>query len=234
MVRKLAGIILAAIMVFSFCGISMADTAITVNGSGKAFLDADTAVISLGVNARDKDVLAAQGRVNEIIASIRAALIANGVAKEDINTDFLNVHAIYDYIDDQSVVAAYSANSNLAIKTMDMDMAGKIIDIAFEAGANTLNGVSFSASDTSQASADALEKAVRNATEKARVLAEAAGLTITGISAINESGTYSYNYDRMDAVVDGNIPESAGTEVQAAKLTVSASVSITFSAECQN
>ena len=233
MTKKLIGIILAAVMVFSFYGAVMADTAITVNGSGETLADADTAVISLGVNARDKDVLAAQSKVNETIAAIREALMENGIAKEDINTDFINIYAVYDYTDDQEEVKAYNANSSLAIRTVDMDMAGKIIDIAFEAGANTLNGVSFSASDTTQASAEALKKAVEDAAQKAQILAEAAGLTVTGISAINESATYSYDRGVMNnfAVAEEKAMDAAGTEVQAARLTVSASISITFIAE---
>ena len=233
MAKKLSGIILAAVMVFSIAGAVMADTSITVSGNGETLVAADTAVISLGVNARDKDVLAAQSKVNEAIAAIREALIENGVAKEDINTDFINIYAIYDYENDQEEVKAYNANSSLAIKTDDMDMAGKIIDIAFAAGANTLNGVSFSASDTEQANAESLKKAVQDATQKAQILAEASGLTITGISAINESATYSYDRGVMNnfGIAEEKAMDAAPTEIQAAKLTVMASISITFSAE---
>ena len=39
---------------------AFAETGITVNGTGEVRVSADTAVISLGVNARDKDVLKAQ------------------------------------------------------------------------------------------------------------------------------------------------------------------------------
>ena len=50
--------------------------------TGEVRVSADTAVISLGVNARDKDVLKAQQKVNETIAAIRAALIEKGVKEE--------------------------------------------------------------------------------------------------------------------------------------------------------
>ena len=42
----------------------MAETKITVSGTGEVRVSADTAVISLGVSARDKDVLKAQQKVN--------------------------------------------------------------------------------------------------------------------------------------------------------------------------
>ena len=45
--------------------IEIRETRIAVNGTGEVRVSADTAVISLGVNSRDKDVLKAQQKVNE-------------------------------------------------------------------------------------------------------------------------------------------------------------------------
>lgn len=213
---------------------AQADSKIAVSGTGEIRVSADTAVISLGVNARDKDVLKAQQKVNESIASIRAALIGQGVSEENINTEFINIYVTYDYQNDQEEVESYNASSTLAIKVTEMDKVGALIDAAFSAGANTLNGISFSASDTSEAKAEALREAVADAKKKADILAEASGLKITGIEALSEDGVYSYEnnvgnvYAKMAA---GEAAANSGTVVQAAKLIVSASVSITYSAE---
>ena len=210
-----------------------AETKITVTGTGETQVSADTAIISLGVSARDKDVLQAQQKVNETIAAIRKALLDNGVEETCINTDYLNIYAIYDYSTDQEELAAYNANSTLAIKVTDISTVGTLIDAAFAAGANTLNGITFSASDTEEANAESMKKAVAAAKAKAEVLAEASGLKITGIETIAEGGVYSYgnsvsNFSakRMEAAAD-----EAGTVVQAAKLIVNATVSITYTAE---
>ena len=210
---------------------ALAETTIAVNGTGTALVPADTAVITLGVNARDKDVLAAQAEVNEAIAAIRAALVAEGVKEEDINTDFINIYAYYDYRNDTEVLAGYNVSSNLAIRVEKIDMAGSLIDAAFAAGANTLNGISFSATDTSEAKAEALKQAVDEARAKAEVLAEAVGMKITGIETITEGGTYSYERPvNMFALKDAASAETAagGTVIQAAKLNVEATVSILF------
>ena len=109
---------------------------------------------------------------------------------------------------------------------------GSLIDLCFAAGANTLNGVSFSASDTEEAEAEALKDAVADAKKKAEILAEASGLKITGIETLSEGGIYTYD-NNIGNVFDAKrlTEESAGTIVQSAKLLVSASVSITFTAE---
>ena len=214
---------------------AMAETKITVNGTGEIRVSADTAVISLGVEARDKNVLKAQQKVNEAIAAIRTVLTEQGIKEENINTEFINIYAIYDYQNGQDQLAAYNASSTLAIKVTEMEKVGVLIDAAFAAGANTLNGISFSASDTEEAKNEALKMAVADASNKARILAEASGLEIAGIETISEGGVFSYEnnvgnvyakgIDTLEAAAD------AGTVVQAAKLIVNASVTITFTAE---
>ena len=214
---------------------AVAETRITVNGTGEVRVSADTAVISLGVNARDKDVKKAQRKVNESIVAIRQALAEQDVKEENINTEFINIYAIYDYQNDKEQLAAYNASSTLAIKVTDMDSVGSLIDICFAAGANTLNGISFSASDTEEAKTEAMRTAVTDAGKEADILAESAGHKITGIVVITEGGVVSYENSIYNVYARGiempDAEDETGTIVQAAKLIVSASVSIIFAAE---
>lgn len=230
--KKLFVLFIALVMLLTAAA-AQAESKISVSGTGEIRVSADTAVISLGVNARDKDVLKAQQKVNESIAAIRAALTEQGISEENINTEFINIYVTYDYRDDQEEVEAYNASSTLAIKVTEMDKVGALIDAAFSAGANTLNGISFSASDTSEAKAEALREAVADAKNKADVLAEASGLKITGIESLSEDGVFSYENNVGNVYAKMAVAEAAdaGTVVQAAKLIVSASVSITYAAE---
>ena len=64
------------------------------------------------------------------------------------------------------------------------------------------------------------------------ILADAAGLKIIGIETISENGTYSYERGPMNFVAkESAAADTAGTVVQAAKLNVEATVSITFKTE---
>ena len=161
---------------------AIAETKISVTGTGETQVAADTAVISLGVSAQDKDVLAAQKKVNKTIASIRKALIDKGASEDCIHTDYMNIYAVYDYSNDQEQLTAYNANSTLAVKVTDMESVGTLIEASFSAGANTLNGITFSASNTDKAKKESLRKAVADAKAKAEILAKASGLRITGIT----------------------------------------------------
>ena len=228
--RKFFSVLLAVLLILALPSMAMAETIITVSGTGETFVPADVAVISLGVSARDKEVLVAQAKVNESIAAIKEALIAAGVAEENINTDYINIYPIYNYNADMEELAAYNANSTLAVKVTKIGEVGKMIDTAFEAGANNLNGIEFSASDTSEAKAKALELAVEDAISKAEILAGAAGMKIAGINSIQEGGVYSY--DRGVGYITKNMEASmdaaAGTVVQSAKLAVTASITVIF------
>ena len=229
--KKMTALILAVMLAVTAS--ALADTKISVTGTGEVRVSADTAVISLGVSARDTDVLKAQQKVNGTIADVRNSLISQGVEEENITTDFMNIYAVYDYQNDQEQLAAYSASTTLSIRVTDMDSVGNLIDTAFAAGANTLNGISFSASDTEDAEAEAMKKAVADARNKAEILADASGLRITGIESISESGVFSYE-NTAGSIMAKEMEAAAsdsGTVVNAAKLIVSVSVSISYEAE---
>ncbi len=228
--RRIVALFFVLVMVLGISS-ALAEQTITVNGSGETLVAADTAVVSVGVNVRKKDALEAQSAANEVIASIRAALAEAGLKEEDISTGYINLYAVYDYSKDVEEIVAYNANSSLAIKVTDMGRVGEVIDMAFSAGANTLDGVSFSVADDTDARKESLKAAVEDAKEKAAILAEAAGMGEIEIVSVEEGSVFSYdsgvnNFSRK------TFGEEAATDsptvVQAAKICVSAGVIVTF------
>lgn len=231
--KRTIALILALMLVLTAAS-ALAETKITVSGSGTTLVNADYAMVTLGVVHMEKDVLKAQEKVNSAINAIRAALIESGIAKEDINTDQVRINARYDYSGSVEKIVGYSASSYLVIRTDDMENVGSVIDTAFTAGANTLDGIEFFAEDTEDAREESLTFAVNDARKKAEIIAKAAGLTITGIETISESYSYTSESSR-NAVFKNAVMEDAAaygqTIVQSAKLSVEASISIVFVAE---
>ncbi len=231
--RKTIALFFVLVLVLGISS-AVAEQTITVNGSGETLVTADTAVVSVGVSVRKKDALEAQSAANEVIASIRAALAGAGLKEEDISTGYINLYAVYDYSKDVEEIVAYSANSSLAIKVTDMGRVGEVIDLAFGAGANTLDGVSFSVADDTEARKESLKAAVADAKEKAAILAEAAGLGEIEILKIEEGSVFSYdsgvnNFSRK--VYGEEAAMDSPTVVKAAKICVSAGVIVTFRAK---
>lgn len=230
--RKTIALFFVLVLVLGISS-AVAEQTITVNGSGETLVTADTAVVSVGVSVRKKDALEAQSAANEVIASIRAALAGAGLKEEDISTGYINLYAVYDYSRDVEEIVAYSANSSLAIKVTDMGRVGEVIDLAFGAGANTLDGVSFSVADDTEARKESLKAAVADAKEKAAILAEAAGLGEIEILKIEEGSVFSYDsgVNNFSRKVYGEAAMDSPTVVQAAKICVSAGVIVTFRAK---
>ena len=230
--RKLTALFLALVLCLTLSS-ALADQTITVNGTGETLVTADTAVVSIGITVRKTDALEAQSAANEVVAAIRTALTAAGFSEEDISTGYINLYAIYDYTRDDEPIIAYSASSSLAVKVTDMDRVGEAIDLAFGAGANTLEGVTFSVSDDSAARAESLKAAVEDAKQKAAVLAEAAGLGDIEIESIQEGTVYSFdsgvnNFSRKTVGASEEASMDSSTVVRAAKICVSAGVTVTF------
>ena len=229
--KKMFAMLLCLAILALGTGAALAEgTKLTVSGSGTVLVESDLAVVTVGVREASTDVLVAQSTVNEKIAAIKQSLLDAGAKESEINTDSINIYANYDYSDNTEVIVGYTANNTLSVRTTDIDNVGALIDAAFAAGANTLDNVQFTVQDDSVAREQALTKAVEDARRKAEVLAAAAGLQIASIESIAESGVYTYDSMRNYAMMDEATTESggAGTLVQAALVSVDASVSMEF------
>lgn len=207
------------------------DATITVSGNATLLAPADTATVRLGVTESAQNVLDAQSAMNAKIEAIRNALLESGIEEKSINTDRLNIYATYTYGDDGAErIAGYTASSTLSIVTKDMDGTGAIIDTAFAAGANTLNGIDFSVENPDEAMDQAYVQAMLDAHDKAELLAQTEGASVRGVISISQGSSYSY--DSMANSVRATFAEGAsadaGTFVQAALIEISASVTVTY------
>ena len=230
--RKMFAMLLCLAVLALGTGAALADgTTLSVTGNGTVLGESDLAIVTVGVQETSKDVLEAQSTVNEKIAAIKQALLDAGVEESEINTDSINIYANYDYSDNTEVIVGYTARNSLSVRTTDMDNVGSLIDAAFVAGANTLDNVQFTVQDDTQAREQALTMAVEDARRKADVLASAAGLQVASIERISEGGVSVYDSMRnyaADTVMAAEESGGAGTLVQAALVSVDATVSMEF------
>lgn len=229
--KKLLGIVLALMLALSCTAFAEGESTVSTlsaTGTGMVMVSSDIATISLGVMEQDADVIQAQNRVNEKIAAIRAALLEAGVESSDINTDSIYIYAEYSYESGVQTVVGYSANNSLSIRTTQIEKVGTLIDVAFAAGANQLNNVQFSKQDTTEAQAQALTIATQDAMRKAQTIADAAGMQLVSIRTIQENESYSYDSGLNVAFERVSAADGAGTNVQAAMISISAKVTIEY------
>lgn len=219
-------ILMLLVGMFSCAFAAEEETILTVQGSGVVYMDADQATITLGVRETFSDVMAAQSEVNKKINAVIEVLKGMGIPKNNIYTSSISIYPNYDYSDAENKIIGYTAFNSISALTGDLEKVGEYIDAAFAAGANTLDNVAFSASDTKAASDQALTLAVQNAMDKANVLATAANMKVEYIQEISESMNYGSvntayrNAEKMESAASGS------TQVMASQLQISASVTI--------
>ena len=234
--RKLFAIITAVMLLT--CS-AIAETEICVSGEGTVIVPAEVAVIRLGVQKDAETAEAAQADVNEKLASIRSTFEMIGITQDDISTDSINVSTIYnnDYefvpenVYDADEGPEYRASTTLAIRTENMDTIGDVIDAAITAGADCVNGITFSLKDPSIYNETVLAKACAAARAKADILANNLGVRIKDVKNVTES--YSSVYESDSATfADKAISESESTTmVDTTNVEVSVTITITYIAE---
>ena len=123
-----------------------------------------------------------------------------------------------------SQIWGYRAVSQVRVTVRDLDKAVWVIDGAVGQGANLVSGVSFGISDPTAKQNQALQKAVQAAQAKADVLAQAAGVSVTGVQSLAKGG-FAGPFPISAPAFEGR---GIAVPIEPGQLTLSASVTIVF------
>lgn len=198
--------------------------AIVASGVGSVSAQATQATLTLGV--RTEDPVAAEAvednakLMNQVIEDIKAL----GISEEDIKTVSYNVNPNYDW--ESRNVTSYRVTNMVQVEVEEISMAGDIIDAAAEAGANSIQGISFGLSEEELKALtnDAYVLALQNAKGKADLIAGTLDLEITGVVYVTES---IYNpYTPMRSYLE---TAKEPTPIIEGTLSVSVTVQVAFS-----
>jgi uncharacterized protein YggE len=170
---------------------------IHVSAVGKVTGRPDVLRIDLGVDIRRASVDSALSQANSTMAKLRTALIRNGVATQDLQTNDVSISPEYD--DKGRAITAYVVHQGLTVKIRNLERAGRTIDAAARAvgDAARINGVSFAIEDNEALLAQARKNAFASAKAKAELYAAEAGRSLGAVQNVTESvdapGPYYYN-----------------------------------------
>jgi uncharacterized protein YggE len=208
-------------------GAADAGGSIVVSGTGRVATDPDIADLRLGVTVARPTVAAARADAATTMAAILEALDGAGVARRDLRTTLLSVQPRYDYRDGRApALTGYELANVVEVTVRDLGTLAAVIDGALSAGATSLDGLSFRIDDPAPVEREARIRAMAAARERADVLAEAGGLTITGVADITEGVAVvppgpRMKAERMLAAADASTPVESGTAEVAVTVTVS-------------
>jgi len=212
-------------------GLQYERNTIWVTGSGKASAQADEATVILGVETEKETASEASSSNAELMSAVINSLESLGLTEEDMRTVSYTIYPVYSK-DDYKTIVGYRVINMIAVKITDMNLIGAVIDKATENGANRIQGVSFGLSDEKQSDLkrEAYVAALKDAEEKASLIAEQLGVKITGVVSVSESVYQPYRpyYDFRYAVAGS---ESVSTPIIEGKLSISVTVQVVYSFE---
>ncbi|MGK2849226.1 MAG: SIMPL domain-containing protein [Minisyncoccota bacterium] len=167
----------------------------SVEGEGEIELIPDVAQFSVGVVTEgSKDIVEVQRINTERMNTINAFLTEHGVEKKDLKTKQYELAPKYDYSPcvsgtcPASVISGYTLSQTLDVKVRDIKKLGTLLSGVVEKGANNVSNVSFVIDDIEGAQAEARLKAMTQAKQKAKVLAQAGGFHLGSLVSISEAG----------------------------------------------
>ncbi|ABR34086.1 MULTISPECIES: SIMPL domain-containing protein [Clostridium] len=143
-----------------------------VIGKGTVSVKPDLAEIVVGVITEDLQLEVAQEENAKITQEVINSIRALGIPLKNIQTENYSIRPNYDYINGKQVFRGYEVINNLKILISNINNVGEVIDTAVSNGANSLTGIIFIVSDETKYYYEALRRALQDAQNKARVLAD--------------------------------------------------------------
>jgi len=218
-------------LLLAACGASAApERTLSITGTGTVHVTPDIVSVSLAVQTQDGDVAQALAENNRRAGRLLAAVRNAGVADADMGTTFFAVTPQPQYdpmTGNPTGEIIYIVDNTITVTLRDVSRLGELLQVAVDAGANNIQGVSFSVDDPSAAEDQAREQAMTDARTRAEMLATAAGATLGAPISISTS-VYQpyvvggYRAEAAMGIGGGGVPTTTGT------MDVQVQVSVTY------
>lgn len=238
-VRFSAKVLLAAAVLaaFQLAGSGAASAAInngvvvrtiSISGTGAVTVAPDIAQVSVSVVTEAPKAEAAKNENAKLCSGVIKAVRALGIPEEQIKTANIDLRR-HDEADNgkRTRRVSYEMVTVLTFSKVPVKNTGEVIDAAVKNGANNIESVSYSSSDSKNQYNNVLRMAVKDAQGKAAAMAEAAGMRLGKPITMSQSGSYA---PRMMSFSMKNVAEdtSDNMPVMPGVMDITASVSIEF------
>jgi len=196
-IRRIVPALAALALVLGACsawpGQSKTPNTIAVTGIGKVSIPPDLAITTLGVQTQGMDIAQAVEDNNRRSAQVRSALGEAGVADQDMQTTYFNVSTQpkYDEFGNPTGETLYYVDNTITVKIRQVDSLSATLQAALSAGANSVQGVSYTLENPSQALDQARQLAIADAQSQAELLAASAGVKLAGLYSLADNGGYA-------------------------------------------
>ena len=224
---------------------------LSLTAEGQSRRTPDLALFSAGVVTQGDSAAQALAENSRRMDAVVAALRRAGIAERDIQTSAISLQPRYSNPDLEAQLRArearqpylpparpeapriigYEARNNVQVRVRRLGEMGRIIDTLIAAGANQVDGPSFTLDEPGAALDEARAEAIAVARRRAEIHARAAGLRVARILSITEGGGY-YPVQQMVAFGESRMappaPPPPPTPIAPGELTLGVSVQVQF------
>jgi uncharacterized protein YggE len=201
---------------------------ITVSGTGLVTMTPDIAYINIGVHSQDASASAAVSANNTQAQAVMDVIKAAGVADKDIQTTNFSIYPQQQYDDKGNLTGIiYMVDNTVYVTVRDLTKLGALLDDSVQAGANSINSISFDLADKTDALSQARAAAVEQAQKQANQLTTATGVELGDVQTISyydSTPPIALQYARAEMAVGGG----GSVPVQSGSLQISTTVTIVF------
>lgn len=184
-------------------------------------------VITLGDTAQEA-LAENSGKMMEMIAGLQMA----GLTKNDYETNQFSIKPTYTPCPQnpqpnwRPSINGYEVSNSILVHTPKLDMAGKIIDLTNQAGANSITDIRFGLHSSRDYWTEALTAAALNAVSDAQAIAQATGVRLVRVLSItlNHTQVRSPNLDSASFMKVGK----AAPPIEPGEVSIEANVSLVY------
>lgn len=207
---------------------------ITVTGREEVKVVPDMAQIEYGIYTQADTAAACQEQNGKDLEQAIETLKGLGVAENSIQTSSYGMNPIYNWDSGRQEITGYEMNTQITVSDIPVGDLGGILSQSVAAGVNQISSVSYFSSSYDESYQEALKGAMAVAEAKAQALAEAGGMSVAGVSSIQEFGYNPYTrYSGDNSLTAGKrmaleSAAAADMAVMPGEVSVEAQVTVDF------
>lgn len=224
--------LLAALL--TAAGPALADEArprtVSVSGQGEVAAQPDMARVTLGVEARRPTLSDARSRVTATVDRVLALTRDLKIDPKYVNATRLQVQPEYRWneTDRTRVLLGYVVSRQVEVELRDLEQLGTLLERAVSAGVNQVGDAALDSTKRKDLERQAMALAVQDARLNAEALAQAAGVRLGAVRALNASSSPPPMPMYRMAAVAADSAAAPQETYQAGEMKFSASVSAEY------
>ncbi|MEH6719490.1 MAG: SIMPL domain-containing protein [Aurantimonas endophytica] len=205
---------------------------ITVTGTGEASARPDQALATFTVLRTAETARAALDDANKAMREVSDGMRNLGAEDRDLQTSGFSINPQYRYDNTEGsqqppTIVGYEVRNTLTVRVRDLARLGEILDQAVTLGVNQGGEIRFELAEPGAVEDAALKDAVADAMATARLIAEAAGVTLGAVREIRENVGMAPP-PMPFAAMEMRTADAKSVPVEAGENSYNASVSMVF------